>query len=64
MNIQHKCRRLRELKNSGRYFCQVQAEVITECMDKCPYNKEQKYAIKEGITRFGKVFRIKVKVDE
>jgi len=33
-------------------------------MNKCPYNKVQKYTIKEGITRFGKVFKIKIKVDE
>jgi hypothetical protein len=63
MNIQHKCRRLRELP-SGRYFCQIQAKVITSCTDKCPYNKVQKYTIKEGITRFGKKFSIRVKIDE
>ena len=64
MIIQHKCRRLVVLKKSGRYFCQVQAKVITSCADKCPYNKVQQYTYKEGKTRFGKVFRIKIKVDE
>ena len=64
MKIQTECRRYRPLVKSGRHFCQVQCDVITECRDDCPYNKPVQYAIKEGRTRFGKTFKIKVKVEK
>ena len=63
MGIQRSCRRIRELK-SGRYFCQVQGEIIAKCMDDCPYNKPVKYGEKIIKTRFGKVIKIKIKIED
>ena len=63
MDIQTTCRRYRPLVKSGRHFCQVQASVITECMDNCPYNKVQEYGEKIIKTRFGKVIKVKIKVE-
>jgi hypothetical protein len=41
----------------------VQADVIKECKDNCPYNKVQEYGEKTIKTRFGKEVKVRVKID-
>lgn len=63
MDIQTTCRRYRPLVKSGRAFCQVYCDVITSCPDNCPNNYPVEYGEKVITTRFGKVIKVKVKVE-
>jgi hypothetical protein len=61
--IKDDCRFYAAMPKSDRHFCKGRCEVIQGC-EGCTRYRETKWGYKEGITRFGKTFRIKVRIDD
>jgi hypothetical protein len=61
--IKDDCRFYAAMPKSGRHFCKANLKVVKTC-EGCPIYKKTVWGYKEGITRFGKTFRIKVRIDD